>query len=533
MSFSTNICLYITIILASSTTINGQGKRGVFFRQDIPTDDPLEFPAASPSNPTPFVTKETKRQISFFAEKYSELRIYRDGIIIFKGDEPVGNPGCPSQAPQNFNALAPFWLPTTGGSVTFVELVREDDENIELSATNFLRDEIQTSFSEEVALNDIEAVVLITWINTFHANNGQRQELKNTFQLAIITTRAGDSYSIYIYRRLDIGYVKNLGVAGGCAEGQAAVVTIGAITNDRKNRFFIDQHFPDAVKRFASFYTNIKDHRNLGRYIMKLKDGAQQPTPPTLRCVNNPDPICAAFNWFRSFQVDFVSKTFCLFRDAGIYAYPFTCNQFVQCGVGKDSFTLKTCQKGTTFNNQLGICDSQANFECQFSIGLFVTNMKNMTFVLPTPQKQIHENFCFLRQDGFFADKTDCSRFLKCHSSRGTIEKCPSGTFWKPSESGEGGRCDFPYNVDCGDRPLPPKTTPKPNVSICEKQGNGFFPDPDSCSAFLQCVPGRSNPFKLECPKGLYFSRLGMNKGYCNRPIKVCCKKGGDRKHCW
>ena len=62
----------------------------------------------------------------FKQTRFLSGQIYRDGIVIFKGEGPVGRlPGCPSQNQQKFNALAPFWLPTTGGDVTFVELVRE------------------------------------------------------------------------------------------------------------------------------------------------------------------------------------------------------------------------------------------------------------------------------------------------------------------------------------------------------------------------------------------------------------------------
>ena len=196
-----------------------------------------------------------------------------------------------------------------------------------------------------------------------------------------------------------------------------------------------------------------------------------------------------------------------------------------------------------------------------------------MTFVLPTPQAIIHDNFCFLRLDGIYTAQSDCSKFLRCHNSRGTLQKCPANLFWQPAKDGKPGFCDWPRNVDCGTRAKPittttvprttttttrkPKTTTsttttttpatttttttiaKPTTAastktktICDKRGPGFFPDPKSCKNFVRCLPGVSKPIELQCPGGLYFNPTGFGRGNCNFPRNVCCFGQGNRDTC-
>ena len=166
-----------------------------------------------------------------------------------------------------------------------------------------------------------------------------------------------------------------------------------------------------------------------------------------------------------------------------------------------------------------------------------------MTFVLPTPQPVLHDNFCFLRVDGFYSSETDCGKFLRCHNSRGSLTKCPANLLWQPAKDGKNGFCDWPRNVECGSRPRPvttttttttvkPTTTTTSSKTICDQRGEGFFPDPASCRNFFRCLPGVSKPVALQCPLGLYFNPTGFNRGNCNFPQNVCCFGTGKRNNC-
>jgi len=84
-----------------------------------------------------------------------------------------------------------------------------------------------------------------------------------------------------------------------------------------------------------------------------------------LKCVQNPDPICTGLpSWIHE-QKTRISEIFCKFRQPGIFQYPLSCDQFVNCGAGRD-YKLVKCPNGTAFNNEYGVCDMIGNFECNF-----------------------------------------------------------------------------------------------------------------------------------------------------------------------
>ena len=55
-------------------------------------------------------------------------------------------------------------------------------------------------------------------------------------------------------------------------------------------------------------------------------------------------------------------------------------------------------------------------------------------------------------KDGFFADSTQCDRYYECKNFELTEKLCPDGMVFADLPSGIE-RCDFPFNVDCKDRP--------------------------------------------------------------------------------
>ena len=95
------------------------------------------------------------------------------------------------------------------------------------------------------------------------------------------------------------------------------------------------------------------------------------------------------------------------------------------------------------------------------------------------------------------------------------------------------GRCDFPFNVDCGDRPELRKIEifflftfsiflknyfnelepPQPSTN-CPRR-NGYFPHPDPkvCDQFFFCSDGQFN--LITCPSGLVFNE---KTGTCSWP---------------
>lgn len=55
-------------------------------------------------------------------------------------------------------------------------------------------------------------------------------------------------------------------------------------------------------------------------------------------------------------------------------------------------------------------------------------------------------------KNGLFADSVQCDRYYECSNFELSEKLCPDGLVFADTGNGEG-RCDFPFNVDCKDRP--------------------------------------------------------------------------------
>lgn len=54
-------------------------------------------------------------------------------------------------------------------------------------------------------------------------------------------------------------------------------------------------------------------------------------------------------------------------------------------------------------------------------------------------------------KNGLFADSIQCDRYYECSDFVITEKLCPDGLVF--ADLNGNGRCDFPFNVDCKDRP--------------------------------------------------------------------------------
>jgi hypothetical protein len=57
--------------------------------------------------------------------------------------------------------------------------------------------------------------------------------------------------------------------------------------------------------------------------------------------------------------------------------------------------------------------------------------------------------FCLAPRGQFPTDKS-CSKFVNCWDEVAVESDCPGGLVFNPAA----GFCDYPYNVDCGNRPV-------------------------------------------------------------------------------
>ncbi|XP_006614230.1 uncharacterized protein LOC102676226 isoform X1 [Apis dorsata] len=116
---------------------------------------------------------------------------------------------------------------------------------------------------------------------------------------------------------------------------------------------------------------------------------------------------------------------------------------------------------------------------------------------------------------GQFPSPTSCSNYLNCWDETVTEQSCPDGLFFNDVNL----YCDYDYNVNCGNRPVP---TPRPSLTDGSKlcpEPNGHYRSATNCSEFYVCL--YKKPIKFGCPRGLvYNDQLGV----CDYPYNVDCK---------
>lgn len=116
-------------------------------------------------------------------------------------------------------------------------------------------------------------------------------------------------------------------------------------------------------------------------------------------------------------------------------------------------------------------------------------------------------------KNGVFADSLQCDRYYECENFVLSEKLCADGLVFADLgvNSGIGGRCDFPFNVDCAGRP---ELQPANATANCPRQ-NGYFAhsDPTICNQFFFCASGQAN--LITCPDGLVFN---LNTGTCSWP---------------
>ncbi|XP_065571760.1 probable chitinase 10 isoform X2 [Artemia franciscana] len=163
------------------------------------------------------------------------------------------------------------------------------------------------------------------------------------------------------------------------------------------------------------------------------------------------------------------------------------CSMFYQCANGGS--TAQTCPPGLTFNPDILACDYPDNFfpPC------------GTRFPCPEP-------------DGYFPNPDNCESYFVCSGGLSYEQVCSPGLVYNV----ENNVCDFPFNVPppCGtaseERELvtdditeEPITEPTPVWWFDCSIRNGFFPNPEDCTSYINCDNG--NAWLLYCPNGTLY----------------------------
>jgi len=127
-------------------------------------------------------------------------------------------------------------------------------------------------------------------------------------------------------------------------------------------------------------------------------------------------------------------------------------------------------------------------------------------------------------RNGFFPHPRKCDVYYECINNEFQSKQCSDGLLFEAKDTTRE-LCDYPFNVDCGNREY---------ISLPEKglkdecpRANGFFnhKDEETCNKYYNCVHG--TPHVYTCPAPLIFD---VAQGTCVREAQASeiarkCKK--------
>jgi len=133
-----------------------------------------------------------------------------------------------------------------------------------------------------------------------------------------------------------------------------------------------------------------------------------------------------------------------------------------------------------------------------------------------------HPMDCTDMADGWYADPYNCRKYTHCLGGKGEHLTCRDNLLFEPNKIW----CDYPANVDCGDRPIcddcdencetPPTKPPSECTHVCTS--DGYFPEGCCSNNFCVCEGGHGN--LMHCQPGLIYNEVNM---WCDYPANVPC----------
>ncbi|XP_076351949.1 protein obstructor-E-like [Tachypleus tridentatus] len=114
-------------------------------------------------------------------------------------------------------------------------------------------------------------------------------------------------------------------------------------------------------------------------------------------------------------------------------------------------------------------------------------------------------------KEGYYPDPKQCDKYYRCRDGKPIEHLCDDGYVF-PIKNPLYSRCDYPFNVDCGDRT---ELQPAKSSKHCPRKF-GIFIHEQKCNLFRQCVNGRA--YTRECSQSLVFNPAS---GDCSWPQNV------------
>lgn len=215
------------------------------------------------------------------------------------------------------------------------------------------------------------------------------------------------------------------------------------------------------------------------------------------------------------------------------------CRHFYKCVQG---FPVElSCPGILLYNSDKGYCDWPNNVNCG---DRYVDEREDdINASVSDPPRHDNPNdapsICAaLGSDGILVAHEKCNQFYKCHEGLPVALKCPSNLMYNSEKQ----YCDWPANVECGDRVMLPLEDidvddNTNDVETSEESGSSGYHDPseapvicaavesngiliahENCNQFYKCFEGK--PVTLFCPPDLLYN---PGKEYCDWPHNVYC----------
>ncbi|CAH0588142.1 unnamed protein product [Chrysodeixis includens] len=204
------------------------------------------------------------------------------------------------------------------------------------------------------------------------------------------------------------------------------------------------------------------------------------------------------------------------------------CNQFYQCANGVP-VALK-CPANTLYNPYKEICDWADNVECGNRVIPDPDDDDNDSGSDndnsgPDNNQPINDDpsqapaICAdSGADGVLVAHENCNQYYICSAGEPLAMLCSNGLLFNPIN----GACDWPQNVNCGDRVIPEDDCacdPRNAKKLCSgPASNGMLVAHEDCSQFYMCNSGV--PIAMVCPENLLFN---ADKLLCDWPQNVNC----------
>ncbi|XP_075979297.1 uncharacterized protein LOC142978677 [Anticarsia gemmatalis] len=226
------------------------------------------------------------------------------------------------------------------------------------------------------------------------------------------------------------------------------------------------------------------------------------------------------------------APTICAGADSdGILIAHENCNQFYMCSNG--SPVPITCPPDTLYNPYKEQCDWASNVECGDRVipeseeddggndndsdndNDDGDNDNNIINDDPSQAPAICAEY---GSNGVFVAHENCDQFYQCSGGVPIPMNCSGGLLYNPLIQ----QCDWPRNVDCGDRNRPDDDcacNPRNAPALCSRDNSdGKLIAHENCNQFYVCMGGV--PLPRFCAATLFYN---IDKETCDWPVNVDC----------